>query len=574
MEEEGARSRWLEALGVGAAVALLHVVLRPDVLTTLGTLYDDVVYLSLGKAIASGEGYRSIHLVGSPVHAKFPPFLPTLYAGVWLLTDSLSRVVYSAYALSMLALVGAVATLWAYTRVLSIRRWLAAVLVVGPLLLLRTVRYFAGAVSEPWFLLGWGACLLIASTWSREASPGTGSLSADGSGGAAPPRGTEDGGRSRAVSAAVLGLVLAATITVRTQALVLLPAFVLTALLLRLPLRAPAVMVATAAVPLALWRSVHARMLAAGPVSTSPDQSPYLDWVLQDTWSDTLFRLSLAAKVNPGDYLQHGARLLVGWTSGKAEALLVACGLLALCGMVMTGRRRPELAISVLAIVGVLLVWPFSQARFLTTLIPVSGVAAAWTVNWILDRSHRWIRQGAFVVAAVFVVGLGWINLGLRRSTYAFQQMPGSLPVGMLAAADWVRTHTATSDHILADYGAVYFLRTGRETSIGFPEQPFTIPSLLVPEGRYLARRLLADSVDVVVDARPSERRLGATDRGRQRSLPLGAHAGEPGSTGGRPLPALLRRLARRGLSHQPRERALTARAGALRLRLNQRTRA
>ena len=38
-----------------------------------GGFNDDAVYLALGRAIANGDGYRSIYLVGAPLHVKFPP---------------------------------------------------------------------------------------------------------------------------------------------------------------------------------------------------------------------------------------------------------------------------------------------------------------------------------------------------------------------------------------------------------------------------------------------------------------------------------------------------------------------
>lgn len=493
------------AILVGLAAAALHVALRPDILATLGTLYDDIVYLTLGKALAEGHGYRSIHLVGAPVHVKFPPLLPLSYAAFWSLTGTLKGAVYGAYSLSMLHLAGGVAALWLYGRAMGIRWWLLAILAVGPLLLLRTVRYFAGAVSEPWFLFGWAASLLLVDRLGSKKSHGF------------PRR-----------EALLMGLVLGASVLARTQAVVLIPAILVAMLLRRIQGHLIAITAAGAVVPIAIWKWMHGRMMAAGPVSMSLDQSSYMEWMIGESFAETLTSLSIAAKVNLPAYLQHASNLLVGWASWKGQTLVIVGATLALIGMALTVRKRPELTLSILAVVTVLLFWPFNQTRFLTTLLPIGGVAAAYA----LDRGYGLlpprVRQGVIVGSALFVFALGMVNMGIRRTTYAYQASEGSLPVGIAAASDWIESNTAADDYILADYSGVYFLRTGRMTSIGLPEQPFTLPSVLIPEGRYLAQRLLADSVDYVIDARPSEARIGPQIEAVRQRCPDVLHPLDP----------------------------------------------
>jgi hypothetical protein len=77
----------IESLAVALVVFLLYALLHSDPVATLGRLYDDSVYLSIGKSIAEGHGYRSAQLVGTPVHVKFPPLLPAIYAIGWRLTS-------------------------------------------------------------------------------------------------------------------------------------------------------------------------------------------------------------------------------------------------------------------------------------------------------------------------------------------------------------------------------------------------------------------------------------------------------------------------------------------------------
>ena len=77
-----------EAVVAALLVLCVYVVLRPDPVRSLGTMYDDVVYVSLAKSIATGQGYHSIHLVSAPVHEKFPPGVPVVYALAWGITGS------------------------------------------------------------------------------------------------------------------------------------------------------------------------------------------------------------------------------------------------------------------------------------------------------------------------------------------------------------------------------------------------------------------------------------------------------------------------------------------------------
>src|SRR5207253_1766579 len=55
-------------------------------------LESDGVYVVLGQAIAQGDGYRSIHLVGAPLQVRYPPALPLLLAVPWALAGTLGAV--------------------------------------------------------------------------------------------------------------------------------------------------------------------------------------------------------------------------------------------------------------------------------------------------------------------------------------------------------------------------------------------------------------------------------------------------------------------------------------------------
>jgi hypothetical protein len=51
----------------------------------VGIFHDDGVYLVLAKALASGNGYRYLHLPGAPLATHYPPGYPLLLALLWTL---------------------------------------------------------------------------------------------------------------------------------------------------------------------------------------------------------------------------------------------------------------------------------------------------------------------------------------------------------------------------------------------------------------------------------------------------------------------------------------------------------
>ena len=51
----------------------------------IGFIHDDGVYLSTAKALATGHGFRLLHVVGHPAEIKYPFMYPILLAPIWML---------------------------------------------------------------------------------------------------------------------------------------------------------------------------------------------------------------------------------------------------------------------------------------------------------------------------------------------------------------------------------------------------------------------------------------------------------------------------------------------------------
>jgi|GEM_PF-725435 len=479
----------LETIVAAWLVLCVYVVLRPDPVRSLGTMYDDVVYVSLAKAIATGQGYHSIHLVGAPVHEKFPPGVPMVYALAWGITGSLHGTLWLGLWLTIGAVALGAGLLFWYSRYsLGNGLVLTGVLVLMPVLLQRSIRYYAGAVSEPWYLLTWAAALILADAIRRRA----------------------DEERSRTTRTAIgLGLVLAASVLFRAQAIVLIPAILIALLLRRATWRAAVIttMITAAAslLPVLAWRVWLAREVAIGPRATQLDQLPYTSWIPLGDLGALAGFIKTTIVTNVPKYSALSGFVLVGWESWKAQLVFLAAAVAAAIGCWLLRRRRPELVLTLVATVAVVLLWPFTQDRFIVAALPFAGLAAAFGVGWALDRAPRWAIGASLTVVALAALYM-WRStprqmlVALRdpvaRDTLViaplFQQRSAEV-------VDWVLANTAPDDRILADAAGNIYLKTGRRTSIAVPEQPFTDRRAFMKPGRYVAERLLADSVSVVV---------------------------------------------------------------------------
>src|SRR5688572_11361937 len=128
---------------------------------SLTTANDDATYVLLARSLGDG-GYNSIHLVGAPIHTKYPPVFPALLAGASAIAgESIDVFVAMNIALSVAAL----AIIFAATR-----RLLPPTVALGALVLGATnpsVQGISGTVmSEPAFL-----ALIAVTLWRLSGVP-------------------------------------------------------------------------------------------------------------------------------------------------------------------------------------------------------------------------------------------------------------------------------------------------------------------------------------------------------------------------------------------------------------------
>lgn len=96
------------------AACALHVVL--GALLYEPTLFpggDNAGYMILGEALGGGQGYRDLHLPGTPLHTTYPPFYPAVLAVLgWLGGVQLFKVASLALTTAAVGLTGVLAGRW------------------------------------------------------------------------------------------------------------------------------------------------------------------------------------------------------------------------------------------------------------------------------------------------------------------------------------------------------------------------------------------------------------------------------------------------------------------------------
>lgn len=481
-----------EALLVGVLIGLAYLVVRMSDRVAIGAFNDDAVYVALGKALASGEGYRSIYAVGEPVHMKYPPLLPLLFAGLWKVGGTLWSVVRLATNLSLIVSSLAGGLLWYVARsTLGLSRGVALGFVVAPFFLEACIQYFNLPVTEPYFVLAWAATLALYG-WIRSRS----------------------GEAMRIRWSVGLGLLAAATVLLRVQGVALAGAVLIALAMDRSGWRAVGAYAVSALTPAAAWFWWHGHLAARGPISSQPDELPYFSWVpTESVWSVVEFVGSAMASNWIGYWRLLPSHLSPSWVVGFGLCVLFL--LLALLGGLFTLRRHPVVVLTLVAVVASVLAWPYTQDRFVVTFLPFVGLLIGVAVQRIVRGRTHSVRLLVYLLFVSIVPLIALRQVQLRSYGYRWLTSPrtveGIYPsifllgntAFLLTASNWVRAHTSAEERVLVDNAAGLYLHTGRKTVSSAPAESDLGPSVFDVPGRFLAGRILDDSVTLVILANP-----------------------------------------------------------------------
>ena len=310
--------------------------------------FDGAGYAVLAEALASGRGYREIEHPAAPRHAHFPPGYPAALAVLWRVTGRSSA---TAHGLSLVCTVAATLTAWRWFRTMY------GPLTAGLLGLALAVNWTWGRVggaiqSEPLFLLLEQLALLAAVRAGRRGGVGRGAL---------------------------LGGLLAACTLTRHVGVALAAAVSLDLLSRgrRSSVVSSLVVMVVLALPWVGWLAT-ARVntqasLLSGDGLTKRVTSQAVFYVQRARPGDRAGRRDRDGLPASGGGQDRGQRL--GGARGRCAGRRMARAL--------RSPRRRLAGLTALATLGLLLVWPFTEAgRFLIPLVPcllvgaVEGLAA------------------------------------------------------------------------------------------------------------------------------------------------------------------------------------------------------
>lgn len=420
------------------AIALAAITAVP-----VGGFWDDGVYLISAKSLATGMGYRFLHLPGAPAAVHYPPGWPALLAVIWKLWPAFPDNVVALRMVNPLLLAVGAALACSY----GVRR-----LGVPPLAALATAVTFAAALpvivitgalfSEPFFFVMLIAALVLAD------------------------RAVDRGGWRLALAA---GAALGAATLVRSAGIVLVPAVAL-ALLFARRRREAVVAVATAAAVLApwqLWIARHARDLA---IPYRGNYGPYLDWVL-GMYRDRGPAFALViARMNVLALMRSFGIALFPFGPRETRPLLVTLVLVVSAVAVIRARRRAASAVLfVFFYCAMVLAWPYTPDRFMWAIWPLlgmflaSGAAECWRIAAERGAARSVRATAAFACTiGVWAIG-GHAAYSVRgASRHWWDSAARSNVDALLPVVDWINANTRPDDVIAVDGEPFIYLHTGR----------------------------------------------------------------------------------------------------------------
>jgi hypothetical protein len=407
----------------------------------VGVFQDDGIYTVLAKSLATGQGYRYLHLPEMPNATHFPPVYPLFLAALWKLAPSFPENV-TLFKFANAGFIGLSAVLaWRFARQwLQMGHWTATASVALFTICAPVVLMSVMVMSEPLFLAALFPVLMAAERAART------------------------GSRRDALIAGAAGGALA---LVRTLGIVVIPATALVLLWRRRFLPALLVCLAGALVmlPWQLWVSAHEAEI---PAVFLGKYGSYATWLLGGVREGGLDWVATLAWFN--------LRLFVGggWDTLAVNELpvalrfavtFIATGLFA-WGWWLMLRRAPVVALTVAGYLSLVVMWPFPPQRFTFGIWPllgmIFGLAVESIVRWRPEKrplvAFRWAAVG---LVAFLLVGYGRSNYrSVSRGWWT--NIQGYVADRAKPAAEWVRANTPEDAILVAEDDVLLHLYTGR----------------------------------------------------------------------------------------------------------------
>ncbi|HKS06891.1 MAG TPA: hypothetical protein VJR92_11295 [Gemmatimonadaceae bacterium] len=456
---------------VVAAVCALVAGLAVISPAPVGVFWDDGVYLITAKALATGEGYRYVHLPGAPSASHFPPLWPALLSIVWRIApDFPDNVRLMKLVNPILLAIGAGATVVLASHVTRVRAWLAALVVVAvmsvaPFLMLSSV-----VMSEPLGLALAAPALVFATRIVMR-------------------------GRDR--DAVWAGVFTGLAILARSACIALIPALLVSVCWKRS--RRAGIIASGIAVALALpwfvWSSAHAHELGPALVGS---YGPYGSWAIDAYVRDPGLMLAVIGKNLVSAPRDFAVVLFGGFPPAMRMYFVVPFIAMCAVGVACGGRRIAPVFVALVVYTALVIVWPYAPGRFLWAMFPVYAVAciaATVTLSRFVRRRFKTARSALitrYPVPLLFsVLALAMV---IRYDVRGFQRGWHGFAIDQLAndvvgPVGWIARNTAPTDTIASDVHLMTYLYADR---IGVPLNLLTVEEYIRPKTVGVMRAELA----------------------------------------------------------------------------------
>jgi hypothetical protein len=444
-------SWWTLALLAVGALGLVAGVLIIDA-SPVGTYTDDALYVITARSIATGHGFRMLHLPGAPYATHFPPGYPLMLSVLWRIMPSFpdNVMLFKGFNALCLGVIAACTARYMH-RTMGAPRLAVA---VGAVTAVSVPLFFLGTMllSELSFL---ALLLLLLPSLEQFAAE-----------------------RAPLWKAIALGVAVGACALVRTHGFVLAPAmgFVLVT---RGRWRDAFVVVAAAIVtmlPWQLWSARHTPALAT-PLLGMYGSYGYWWRLAYETFGPNIFARTLSRTV-PETYATFA--VLFSPVHTRVAIAFSALLLVLVVGMAVRAHWR-RIAVTLMFLLGYLVIlelWPGPPTRMIWGLWPLFLVLIAAGMREIIRiaaQRPRAVRYAAVAVAAWLVVGYGLYDYnGIRGQWWA--TLPRGAGVKIRGLVAWTRAYTKPSDIVATDAEAAVFLYSGRRT---VPVRTFTADQFL-----------------------------------------------------------------------------------------------
>jgi hypothetical protein len=476
-----------KALGIIVATIALAIALIAVPNWPVGVFQDDGIYAVLGKAIASGEGYRYLNLPGTPYATHYPPGYPLFLALLWKISPEFPQnVALFTFANAAFLSLAAFGTFRFARARLQLSALGAAVVSIAGTVSMPAIIFGVFVLSEPMFMAALLPLLYYAERCAESDDWRTGIY---------------------------VGLAGGALAMIRTNGMFVVPAFALVLLFRRRFLGAIAALLAAAVfiLPWKMWVSAHA---TAVPPVLLGKYGPY------DAWLTNAIREHGVQFV--WDVIVRNTRALYGmlwamFTGSEASprllhppAALAAFVVLAL-GAWRLARRAPVTAWFLVAYMALVIVWPFEPTRFVWALLPLFAAMLALGIGCVLElRPRDAIRlagqRAALAVCAALVLGFAYYNVNGVRQGWR-DSVPRITAARATPVVDWIRKSTRPTDIIAMEDDPLVYLYTGRQ---GVPVGTFT-PEEYLTEQTYA---FAAEQLGIIVAQYKPTYVIGTTSYG------------------------------------------------------------